>query len=164
VKEIRMKRSLVLLVILLGFGCSRARPIPPTPTPTPTSALPTPTSAPTFTPTLPPHITYRVEPGDSLWSIALEFGVTVEALMEANGLSEDTILDVGQELLIPLVIEATPEPTSSPQGTIYTVAPGDSLWSIALEFGVTVEALMEANGLSEDTILDIGQELIIPQD
>lgn len=97
-------------------------------------------------------------------SIALEFGVTVEALMEANGLSEDTILDVGQELLIPLVLEATPQPTSSPQGIIYTVVYGDSLWSIALEFGVTVEALMEANGLSEDTILDIGQELIIPQD
>jgi len=161
-----MKRSLVLLLILLvGFGCSRARPIPPTPTPTPTSALPTPTLTPTFTPTLPPHTTYRVEHGDSLWSIALEFGVTVEALMEANDLSEDTILDIGQELLIPLALEeATPQPTSPPQGLIYTVVPGDTLWSIALEFGVTVEALMEANGLTEDTILDIGQELIIPQD
>ena len=86
--------------------------------------------------------------------------------MEVNGFSEDTILDVGQEVLIPLEPreEATPQPTSSPQGIIYKVAPGDSLWSIALEFGVTVEALMEANGLSEDTILDIGQELIIPQD
>lgn len=159
-----MKRRLVLLLILLGVGCSRARPIPPTPTPTPTSALPTPTLAPTFTPTLPPYTTYRVEWGDSLWSIALEFGVTVEALLELNGLSEDTILDVGQELLIPLVVEATPQPTSSPQGVVYTVVPGDTLWSIALEVGVTVEALMEANGLSEDTILDIGQELIIPQD
>ena len=160
-----MKRRLVLLLILLGVGCSRTRPIPPTPTPTPTSALPTPTLAPTFTPTPPPYITYRVEEGDNPWSIALEFGVTVEALMEANGLSQDTILDVGQELLIPLVLEeATPQPTSSPQGIIYTVVYGDSLWSIALEFGVTVEALMEANGLSQDTILDIGQELIIPQD
>jgi len=161
-----MKRNLLLLVvILLGFGCSRVRPIPPTPTPTPTSALPTPTLTPTFTPTLPPYITYIVGEGDSLWSIALEFGVTVEALMEVNGLSEDTILDVGQELLIPLPLEeATPQPTSSPEGIIYTVAPGDSLWSIALEFGVTVEALMEANGLSEDSILDIGQELIIPRD
>jgi len=162
-KEMKMKRSLVLLLIWLGFGCSRARPIPPTPTPTPTLVA-TPTLAPTFTPTPPPYITYTVEPGDSPWSIALEFGVTVEALMEANGLSEDAILDVGQELLIPLVLEATPQPTSSPQGIIYKVAPGDNLWSIALEFGVTVEALMEANGLSEDTILDIGQELIIPQD
>ncbi len=158
-----MKRSLVLLLILLGVGCSRARPIPPTPTPTPTLVA-TPTLAPTFTPTPPPYITYTVEWGDSLWSIALEFGVTVEALLEANGLSEDTILDMGQELLIPLVLEATPQPTSSPQGIIYTVVYGDSLWSIALEFGVTVEALLEANGLSEDTILDIGQELIIPQD
>jgi LysM repeat protein len=160
-----MKRSLVLLLILLGVGCSRARPIPPTPTPTPTSALPTPTSVPTFTPTLPPYTTYTIEWGDSLWSIALEFGVTVEALMEANGLSEDAILDVGQELLIPLALEeTTPQPTSSPQGIIYTVAPGDTLWSIALEFGIAVEALMEANGLSEDAILDVGQELIIPQD
>ena len=159
-----MKRSLVLLLILLGVGCSRARPVPPTPTPTPTLVA-TPTSAPTFTPTLPLYITYTVEPGDNPWSIALEFGVTVEALMEANDLSEDTILDVGQELLIPLTPEeATPQPTSSPQGIIYTVAAGDNLWSIALEFGVTVEALMEANGLSEDAILDIGQELIIPQD
>jgi len=103
--------------------------------------------------------------GDSLWSIALEFGVTVEALMEANDLSEDTILDIEQELLIPMAVEeATPQPTPSSEGIIYTVMAGDNLWSIALEFGVTVEALMEANGLSEDTILDIGQELIIPQD
>jgi len=163
VKEMKMKRSLVLLLILLGVGCSRARPIPPTPTLTPTLVA-TPTLAPTFTPTLPPYITYTVEPGDNPWSIALEFGVTVEALLEANGLSEDTILDVGQELLIPLVLEATPQATSSPQGIIYKVAPGDNLWSIALEFGVTVEALMEANGLSEDTVLDVGQELIITQD
>jgi LysM repeat protein len=165
VKEIKMKRNLALLLIVFGFGCSRVRPILPTPTPTPTSALPTPTLAPTFTPTLPPYITYTVKQGDSPWSIALEFGVTVEALMEANDLSEDTILDVGQELLIPLAPEeATPQPTSSPQGITYTVKPGDSPWSIALEFGVTVEALMEANGLSEDTVLSIGQELIIPQD
>jgi LysM repeat protein len=85
--------------------------------------------------------------------------------MEANSLSKETILDVGQELLIPLVFEeATPQPTTSPQSAIYTVASGDSLWSIALEFETTVEALVEANGLSEDTILDIGQELVIPQD
>jgi len=163
-KEMKMKRSLVLLLILFGSGCSRARPIPPTPTPTATLVA-TPTLAPTFTPTLPPYITYTVEQGDNPWSIALEFGVTVEALLEANGLSEDIILEVGQELLIPLAPEeATPQPTPSPQGIIYKVAPGDNLWSIALEFGVTVEALMEANGLSEDAILDIGQELIIPQD
>ncbi len=154
-----------LFLLILGSGCTRARPVPPTPTPTPTP-LATPTLAPTFTPTPEPYIAYTVAQGDSLWSIAVEFEVTVEELLEANDLSPDTILEIGQELSIPkkaLLKMAVSTPSPSAAGATYTVGPGDTLWDIALRFGVTVEALAQANGLSNLDQLEVGQELIIPQ-
>lgn len=71
---------------------------PPTPTPEPPSATPEPPPAEPAAPR-----TYTVEPGDTLRGIAEEFGVSVEAILEANGLSpeEGDALSVGQELIIP---------------------------------------------------------------
>jgi LysM repeat protein len=83
----------------------------PTPTPTRT-ALPSPSATPTVTPTpLPPSptptvtptppITYIVQPGDTLKEIAERFGVGVIDLMERNGITDPTKLQIGQELIIP---------------------------------------------------------------
>lgn len=58
---------------------------------------------------------------------------------------------------------ATPEPTPTPVVTTYTVQSGDTLSRIAARFGVTVEAMVNANGLADPGKLSIGQELIIPQ-
>lgn len=58
----------------------------------------------------------------------------------------------------PPVATATPEAT--PQ--TYVVSEGDTLYDIAATFGVTVEALSEANGITDPTLLQIGQVLVIP--
>ncbi len=78
-------------------------------TPTPT-LTPTPTETPTPTP-MPPALKYKVQPGDTPEEIAKRFGIRVQDLLDANGLTPSSIIRVGQELIIPL---PTPTPTPSP--------------------------------------------------
>ena len=102
--------------------------------------------------------TYTVAKGDSLWIIARKYNVTVDALKAANGLTSN-ILSIGQVLRIPGT--TTGEQPEDITGTIYIVAPGDSLWKIAKQFGVTVSELKSYNNLVSDN-LSIGQEIRIP--
>lgn len=108
-----------------------------------------------------PSTTYTVQRGDSLWSIANRFGVTVQQLRDANNLTSDT-LSIGQVLTIPGV-SGEDDGESDNDGAVfyYTVERGDSLWSIARKFGITVQEIRDANDLVSDT-LSVGQSLIIP--
>ena len=101
--------------------------------------------------------TYTVQSGDSLWSIANRFGVTVNDLKVANSLTSN-LLSIGQVLIIPS--SSTNNPTN-PSYTTYTVASGDSLWSIANRFGTTVDAIKTLNNLTSN-LLSVGQVLQIP--
>lgn len=99
------------------------------------------------------YTTYIVKGGDSLYSIADRYKVTVETIKEANGLSSN-LLSIGQILKIPTKnIETNYKE--------YEVKPGDSLYSIAKLFNTTVDAIMENNNL-QTTILSVGQILKIP--
>lgn len=105
--------------------------------------------------------TYLVQSGDSLSAIALEYGVTVEAIMAANNLPSRSTIYVGQLLTIPSPGANPAPPARNPSGQLtYTVQFGDTLSEIALQFGTTTEALARANGLSDNTIY-AGQVLVI---
>ncbi|MDI9466726.1 MAG: NlpC/P60 family protein [Bacillota bacterium] len=102
-----------------------------------------------------------VQEGDTLWMIAHHNGTTVEKLMEINGLTSDS-LSIGQVIL--LDEEQAAGQTSenkTPDNVKYVVQPGDSLWRIAIEYGITLEELMRFNQLKTD-VLNPGTELIIP--
>jgi LysM repeat protein len=101
--------------------------------------------------------TYTVVSGDTLWSVARKFNVSVDELKAANNLTTNT-LSIGQVLKIPGFVAPAPTPST---GNTYTVQSGDSLWSIANKFGVTVTELRNLNNLTSD-ILSIGQVLLIP--
>jgi putative chitinase len=84
---------------------------------------------------------YIVQPGDTLTTIAIRHGVTVSALASANGLLWNGWIYVGQRLLIPgSEPSAAPAPAPTTDGP-YIVQPGDNLFRIALNHGVTVAAL-----------------------
>lgn len=107
-------------------------------------------------------ITYTVMSGDSLYSIANKYGTTVDAIKQANNLTNN-LLSIGQELKIPIaetIVEEVPEePTVG--GVNYIVQKGDNLYSIANKYGTTVDAIKQANNLTSNT-LQIGQVLLIP--
>ena len=100
---------------------------------------------------------YIVKKGDSLWSIANSFGVSVSELKLLNNLSSNN-LSIGQKLKIPnkvIVEEIVPE------GNTYVVKSGDTLYSIASKYGVTVDDLKSTNNLTSNT-LSLNQVLKIP--
>jgi len=86
-------------------------PVPPTDTPRPPTLTPTPT--PTVPPT-PTPVVYTVQPGDALSAIAARFGVSVQAIMEANGISDARLVRVGTRLIIPHPNPASVAPQASP--------------------------------------------------
>lgn len=103
--------------------------------------------------------------GESLTSIAYQYGITASELAAANGLAWNAWVYVGQTLTIPDGRTAAPSPApATPAGgatTVYYVQAGDTLFSVGLRFGTTVDALMVANGLSTSTIY-AGQKLYVP--
>lgn len=97
---------------------------------------------------------YTVETGDTLADIAVWYGVTVDELMTANGLTNADYIFVGQTLTIPGVETAS--------YGYYTVQSGDTLADIAAYFGTSVQALASANNLGDVDTIYIGQVLSVP--
>lgn len=115
------------------------------------------------TPTTPTnYFTYIVQPGDALSLIAQRFGVTIEAIMRANNLVNPNLIVVGQVLYVPQTNVTPTGPVNPGNYRTYVVQPGDSLASIAARFAVTLETIMRANNLPSANALLVGQTLLIP--
>ncbi|HRA69288.1 MAG: LysM peptidoglycan-binding domain-containing protein [Trichococcus flocculiformis] len=125
--------------------------IPGTSTPT----TPTPPTTPTT------GTTYTVKAGDTLYAIALRYGVTVQQIVTANNITNANLISIGQVLTIPGTGTPT-TPTTPTTGTSYTVKAGDTLYAIALRYGVTITQLVNANGIANPNLIRVGQVLIIP--
>ena len=143
--------------------------------------------------------TVVVREGQSLWEIALAWGVSVQTIAAANGLANVEFVKPGQQLLIPLTTEpgasatlAAPpvkpsavqsvavQPkaqvtsarvqrssraqvtTSGARSRAVTLGEGQTLWSLARAHGVSVEAIVEANGLRDADRVRAGRRLVIP--
>ncbi len=96
--------------------------------------------------------TYIVKKGDSLYSIARTYNTSVDKLKEINNLTSNA-LDIGQVLKLPS--------SNASEKVVYTVKKGDSLYSIAREYGTTVDAIKKLNNITSNT-LSIGQKLLLP--
>ena len=105
---------------------------------------------------LTPENTYTVKSGDSLYKIAQKYNTTVDEIKRLNNLTSN-ILSVGQVLKLPTTSSETP----SSNTVDYTVKSGDSLYKIANQYNVTVDAIKRANNLTTNT-LQIGEVLRIP--
>ena len=108
---------------------------------------------------------HAVQAGETLSSIALQYSVTVEEIQQANGM-QGTLIRAGDELVIPIpqVISENSSQTSVPTVFRYTVQPGDTIVSIAVRFGATVEGILNASGISANDFIRPEQVLRIPVD
>jgi LysM repeat protein len=114
--------------------------------------------APPPTPT--PPLTHIVQRGHTLWTIAALNRIRLADLLWLNGLTEDSILHPGQELIIHLAEGQTPPPTPTPF-THHTVRTGQTLWNIALSYRLTLDELLAYNGITADKIIRPGDQLRI---
>lgn len=92
-----------------------------------------------------------VDPGDTLGAIAGYYGLSIEAIAEANGIGDPDLITEGTVLVIP---------DGGSRG--WTVDPGDTLGKIAAHYGVTVESISVANGIENPDRIYVGQYLQIP--
>jgi murein DD-endopeptidase MepM/ murein hydrolase activator NlpD len=100
---------------------------------------------------------YIVQPGDSLWDIAIRFGVSLDALEKANNLTDPNQLSEGDRLVIPGL------PGISGVLTTQTVNYGDSLRSLSRQYQVPRDTLIRLNHLSSPNELYAGASLIVPE-
>jgi LysM repeat protein len=155
-----------------------------------TEAAPEPTVEPTVEPTLEPtaepssapteatvageptevvevQSTYTVQRGDTLMEIASRFDVNVIELGRLNNVLNYNLIYVGQVLNLPVdeeaAAEATPAPTNTPAPVRHFVQFGDSIYRIAARYGVTAQAIIEANGIENPNRIYYGQMLTVPQ-
>jgi LysM repeat protein len=133
--EVRMKRTIIALCL-----CSLLASLPGVP-----SAI---AESPAY------HV---VQPGEGLWTIAIRYGLTIEALVQANKIVNPNWIYAGQVLLLP-------KSTQSGNGNFdyHTVAPGESLWSIATQYGVSAWSIVYKNGIANPDMIYAGQTLAIP--
>lgn len=121
--------------------------------------------------------TYKVEKGDTLYSISRKYQITVAELRAANNLSENDVIKVGQKLKIPsadisaaaALATDNKATTTSSSATLsattktkeYTVVKGDTMYSIAKKNGMTLAEFMAMNGLDNSSVIKVGQKLKI---
>ncbi len=147
----------------------------PTMTLTPTvtnTLLPTDTATPEATWTALPPIEYSVVENDTCIGLAVFYDVSVRAITELNNLGSECFLVPGQNILIP---QPTPTPSPTPTLTLepiaateeaceklmYTVESSDTLFSISLNYAVSMDALKAYNNMNTDVVFQ-GQNLVIP--
>ncbi|MBI5975017.1 LysM peptidoglycan-binding domain-containing protein [Staphylococcus canis] len=100
---------------------------------------------------------YRVKAGDSLWSIANQYQISISQLKGANNLTSNLIFP-NQVLTIPGQGQANRSNTISQASSVYTVQSGDTLSQIAARYETTYQNIMQLNGLS-NFIIYPGQQL-----
>jgi LysM repeat protein len=111
--------------------------------------------------------TYVVQAGEGLYSIAVRFNTTVEALAALNNITNPNQIRAGTILRVPAVTTPTTGnpgtggPTTPP--STHTVRAGENLFRIGLQYNVTVDALALANRLTNANVIYAGQVLVIPR-
>ena len=105
------------------------------------------------------HVVRR---GETLWSIARRHGVSINSLAHSNGLARNGTLSIGQVLSIPGTAQlASTDSSAVARSTTYVVRRGDSLWTIADKFRVSLSDLLGWNNLTKRSVIKPGQRLVM---
>lgn len=150
----------------LGLGATA------TPTPTPTQQFGV-TQAPP--PISGADCVHEVRAGENLFRISLRYGVSINQIANASGVTNIQLIRVGQKLTIPGcgTTGVTPPPTTIPDGdfgtggpitggTVHVVQQYETLFEISMRYGVSINSIAAANGIQNINLIIIGDELVIP--
>ena len=91
-----------------------------------------------------PSYAYTAQKGDSYWKISRQYGTSLSDVLKANGKNETSVLNVGDNVLIPGI-------------DVHIVRPGDTYWKISKQYGVDFNTLLSLNGANPSSWLNIGQ-------
>lgn len=105
---------------------------------------------------------YYVTWGDSLSGIAEQYGVSMAAILQANGLANPDMIYVGQPLVIPGGGGYSGGPAGAACATYHTVRPGDTLSGLAWHYNTTIQQLLQTNSLYNKDVLYVGQRICVP--
>jgi LysM repeat protein len=123
-----------------------------------TAAPPSPTPRPT---TAGGVIEHTVQPGENLYRISLQYGLSWQTVAAFNGITNPNLIVPGQIIRIPSG-GASGTPVPVPGGRTHTVQPGENLFRIALQYGMSYTTLAAYNGIAFPYIIYPGQVLRIP--
>lgn len=112
---------------------------------------------------------YTIKSGDTISGIASAHGLTTTAVLRANGLSTSSVIYPGQAIVLPesgagasSSVEAVSSVQSTGAAATYTIVSGDTISGVAAALGVSVQAILDANGLSWESMIYPGQNLAVP--
>lgn len=140
-----LRRSCGIFLLFLALAISRQ------PSPAFASLLQEPEPTPT-----PPSI-YIVQPGDTLFDIAQRYGISVDLLVAANGIQDETLIAVGQSLVIP------PPPAEPAVMVEHTILPGETLRTVSKQYQVPELDLVKDNYMLRDDDLPAGGVVLVDQ-
>ncbi len=130
-----------------------------------TNENPTPEPVATAQPVIQTPGKHIVQAGETLYRIAVTYGTSVEAISQANSVTNPSLIHPGQELTIPSgSTNVTPvsNPQVTPGGNVYIVKQGDNLFRIGLKFGYDQYYLARYNGIDNVSMIYVGQQIRIP--
>lgn len=102
-------------------------------------------------------IVHRVRQGQTAWTIAAVYGVELDYLRQINQLPPNALVRPGDELIVTLAEGQSP-PLS---GRMHTIREGETAWTVAAYYGLTLDELLDLNDIDRGTVLVPGDELII---
>lgn len=105
-------------------------------------------------------IVHVVGSGQSFWAIAARYEIPLEQLYLFNNLTEESVINPGDKLIIRLADGQEPPPTPTPPAS-HIVQQGESLWTIAAWYKLSLEQLLWLNSLEEDSLVQPGDEVKI---
>ncbi len=108
-----------------------------------------------------------VQRGENLYRIAQSYGVPLDTLVQMNGMADPGRLQVGDRLLVPLAVAGGEPQISAPvialsDEVYHVVLPGETLFRIATQYGASLNAVVEANAITDSSLIYPGQTLLIP--